>query len=415
VSAGAQPVVTGAGVVSGLGADFAAFAEGLHGGRSGIKKDEKSGLIAAVVDGLTYSQRLEALSEVPAVFLERARRIGQRAPRCSQLAVVAALQAAAAARIEELDATRVGVIVAGHAANRSFQAQEAKRFAERGFVSPNLALHFMDTDLVGTVSEVLGCRGEGYSVGGASASGNVGLIHGARAVESGHVDACLVIGYLADLADADVQAFENLGALGGKRFADSPARACRPFDRAAEGFIYGEASACIVLEREASATARRANVLARVLGSALGLHASRSPSPDLEAEVLVMRRAMEQARVKPADIDYVNAHATSTPLGDTTEVSALREVLGEHVSRAWINSTKSLTGHCLWAAGVVEAIASVVQLRDGFVHPNLNLEEPIDSQCRFAGAHEVAAPLEVALSNSFGFGGINSCVVFGNR
>jgi malonyl-ACP decarboxylase len=274
-------------------------------------------------------------------------------------------------------------------------------------------LHFMDTDLVGTVSEVLGCKGEGYSVGGASASGNVGLIHGARAVEYGDVDACIVIGYLADLSDVDLKAFENLGCLAGQRFAEFPARACRPFDTAAEGFVYGEASACVVLERKASATGRRAEALAQVLGTAMALSASRGPSPDQQAEVTVMRRAIEMSGVRPADIDYINAHATSTPLGDLTEVKAIREVFGEHIARVWINSTKSMTGHCLWSAGVVEAIASIVQLSQGFVHPNLNLEEPIDAQCRFAGAHKVEASLEMALSNSFGFGGINTSVVFG--
>jgi len=145
----------------------------------------------------------------------------------------------------------------------------------------------------------------------------------------------------------------------------------------------------------------------------MALSASRGPSPDQQAEVTVMRRAIEMSGVRPADIDYINAHATSTPLGDLTEVKAIREVFGEHIARVWINSTKSMTGHCLWSAGVVEAIASIVQLSQGFVHPNLNLEEPIDAQCRFAGAHKVEASLEMALSNSFGFGGINTSVVFG--
>jgi malonyl-ACP decarboxylase len=413
VSASAKPVVTGVGVISGLGPDTAAFSEGLQSGRSGISKLAKSGLVASSIDGTTYLQRLQGLPELPKEVVDRARRLGQRAPRCSQLAIIAALQAGAAARVWELDPTRLGVIVAGHGPNRSYQVQEGRRFAERGLVSPNYALHFMDTDLVGTVSEVLGCKGEGYSVGGASASGNVGLIHGARAVEYGHVDACIVIGYLAELSDVELQAFENLGCLAGQRFAEFPARACRPFDAGAEGFVYGEASACVVLERKASATGRRAEALAQVLGTAMALNASRGPSPDQGAEVTVMRRAIEMSGVRHTDIDYINAHATSTPLGDLTEVTAIREVFGEHISRVWINSTKSMTGHCLWSAGVVEAIASIVQLREGFVHPNLNLEEPIDAQCRFAGAHKVEASLEIALSNSFGFGGINTSVVFG--
>lgn len=413
MSSNATPVVTGVGVVSGLGPDVAAFAEGLQSGRSGITRDAKSGLLASCIDSTSYFQRLEALPEVPAELIARARRIGQRAPRCSQLAIVAALQAGAAARVWELGATRVGVIAAGHGPNRSYQIQEQRRFDGRGLVSPNYALHFMDTDLVATVSEVLGCKGEGYSVGGASSSGNVGLIHGARAVGSGHADACIVIGYLADLTEVELQAFENLGCLAGKQFAASPARACRPFDKAAEGFVYGEASACVVLERKASAAARRAEVLAQILGTAMALSADRRPSPDPEGEVTVMRRALEASGLSPTKVDYVNAHATSTPAGDIAEVKALREVFGDHVSRLWINSTKGMTGHCLWSAGLVEAIACIVQLRQGFVHPNLNLEDPIDSQCHFAGERKVEASLEVALNNSFGFGGINTSVVLG--
>lgn len=410
MSGSAQAVVTGVGVVSGIGADVAAFSESLRHGRGSISRSSETGAIASVIEDAPYSSRLDALAGLPSDVVERARRVGTRAPRCCQLAIVSALQACAQSRLWELDAARVGVVVAGHAPNRSYLAREARRFAERGLVSPNYALHFMDTDLVGSVSEVLGCTGEGFSVGGASASGNVGLIHAARALEA-DLDACLVIGYLAELTDLERGAFANLGSAGGKRFAEWPERACRPFDKGAEGFIHGEASACVVLERKACAKARHAEVLSCLVGTAMALHGSRGPSPDRRGEVMVLRKALASAGVRHTDVDYVNAHATSTPLGDETEARALEDVFGEHASRLWVNATKGLTGHCLWSAGVVEAIASIVQLREGFVHANLNLEEPIDAACRFVGAHREQARIRIAVSNSFGFGGINTTIV----
>jgi malonyl-ACP decarboxylase len=166
-----------------------------------------------------------------------------------------------------------------------------------------------------------------------------------------------------------------------------------------------------VLESERSALARGADVLAELAGYDLKLDANSLPDPHVDGEAKVMAGAMAMAGVRPDQIDYVNAHATATPLGDEIEVRALSRVLGPAFGRPWVNATKGLVGHCMCAAGVVEAVASVIQLRHGFVHPNLNLRRPIDDGCRFVHGAAEPADIEYALSNSFGFGGFNTSIV----
>ncbi len=124
-----------------------------------------------------------------------------------------------------------------------------------------------------------------------------------------------------------------------------------------------------------------------------------------------MELALTQAQIKANELDYLNAHGTSSPLGDETEIKAIRQVFQDHLSRLWINSTKGLTGHCLYSAGVVEAIASIIQMQEGFVHPNINLDNPIDRACLFSGSVSAPEKIEIAMSNSFGFGGINSSII----
>ena len=166
----------------------------------------------------------------------------------------------------------------------------------------------------------------------------------------------------------------------------------------------------MVVESVESARRRGATVLAD-RGYDLKLDGNSLADPREEGEAKVMRNAIRQAGIEPKDISYVNAHATATPAGDEAELHALRRVLGTSFSVPWVNSTKGLTGHCLCAAGVVEAVATIVQMRHGFVHPNVNLKRPIDDDCRFVGVRAESAEIGHALSNSFGFGGFNTSIV----
>ena len=160
---------------------------------------------------------------------------------------------------------------------------------------------------------------------------------------------------------------------------------------------------------------RHAPILAEVIGGGIALDANSSSAPNSAGEERAMRAAMADASVSAHDVTYLNAHGTASRLGDETEIAAIKNVFEAYAQTIWVNSTKSLIGHCLNAAGVVEAIATVVQMTEGFLHPNITLQEPIDSECRFVGRVAETAEIDVAMSNSFGFGGINSSIVLKRR
>lgn len=407
------------GIVSSIGHDIAAFARSLAEGRSGVKRISRETSpalavdIGAEIEDFDSATALARSPDLPGDLLQSATRVARRSPFAIQASVAGALQAWTQARLHASPVApeRLGLVIAGHNTTQSLQYALQPGFRrDPEYLSPRYALQHMDSDQLGVLSEILGIRGEGFVVGGASASGNIGAIHGARLIAGGLVDACLVVGVVADLSPMEVQAFHAIGALGGKAFRDQPAQACRPFDARHEGFLPGQAAACLVLESGASAERRGVPRLARWLGGAIALHASATSEPDAGGEVRAMREALRQSGLGPGDIDYVNTHGTSSPLGDRAEIEAIAQVFGEHFPRVWLNATKGLTGHCLHSAGVVEIVATVIQMQQGFLHANLNLEEPINAKARFCGTTAVPHAPRNVLSNSFGFGGINTCV-----
>lgn len=414
--------ITGMGVVCALGQGVDALMQALRAGRSGIAFRERMATplpegcrIGAEIRGFSFDAALAHVGVVPEERKARALKLGRRAPFTVQTSVVAALEAWSAAALDGsgVDPERVGVLIAGNNLTQQYVFQTHGDYgSDPTFINPRYALQFLDTFHLGVVSELLGARGEGSTVGGASASGTVALARAHQLLALDLCDVCVVVAPPADLSVLELQALANAGALY-KDFTDTPSRTCRPFDQRHNGFVPGEAAACVVLERDAFARARGAPVQGRLLGAAVLLDGNASSDPSVDGEARTMRRALAQAGVDADAIDYINAHGSASPLGDRTEVEAIRRVWGARVGEVEINSTKGLTGHCLGAAGLVEAIATVGQLRHGFVHPNANLEAPIDGECRFSGASAIARPLRHALSNSFGFGGINACVVLG--
>ncbi|GMU03307.1 polyketide biosynthesis malonyl-ACP decarboxylase PksF [Corallococcus caeni] len=410
-------IITGMGALTAQGVGVPALARGLREGRVAIRAPLQPALAglpaAAELDGFMLADALKSLPQAAGPLLEKARRLAQRAPRSIECATFSALEAwlDAGLHTAPVPAERVGLIVAGSNLSLRLQHDTAKKFAAGPeFIDPRYAMRFLDTDHVGVLSEVLGIRGEGFTVGGASASGNVALLKAWQLLQLGEVDACVVVGPLADLSPMELRALHHLGALspGGGREAD---QVCRPFDAGRDGFVLGQGTACVVLEREDSALRRGAPMHAELAGASLVLSASHSAAPDVVGEAAAMRKALSRAGVAPEAVDYVNAHASASTAGDDAEVQALREVFGGHLGRVWLNATKGLLGHCLFSAGVVECIATVLQLRGGFLHRNANLREPLARDCRFCGDAATAQSIGVALSNSFGFGGINTSVV----
>lgn len=412
-------VVTGLGVHTAAAAGVEDFERALRAGRSGITRRAAAGphepSVAADLADFDLGTALDAVPGLPGELRAGALRTAGRAPFGVQVAVATAVQARLQAGLGTPGspaAGRTGLVVAGHNLTTGYAERLTPKLAASGaYVPARAALHLLDTDHLGILSQVLGVTGEGCTVGGASASGNVGIITAARLLALGAVDACLVVGALADLSALERQALVNLGAMSGGPGGLAPEAVCRPFDEDRSGFVPGQGCGALVLETEESARRRGAPVLARVAGYGLALDGNSQADPDQRGESEVMTAALRMAGVPPEAVGYVNAHGTGSPLGDRTEAAALRQVFGDGPDRPWINATKALTGHCLYSAGVVEAVATVLQLRGGFVHPNVNLHRPIDPGLRFVG--RTARPVEIsyALSNGFGFGGIDTSVL----
>jgi len=268
-------------------------------------------------------------------------------------------------------------------------------------------------DLVTFTRKTLGISGPSATVAAACASGNVALAQGRRWVERGWVDVCLAGAIEIGTTRLGMAGFGNLGALSKRN--DSPELASRPFDRGRDGFVMGEGGGIFVLESAKRARKRGARVYGEVAGVGATSDAYHLviPSSDSAPCVAAMRAALADAGLNPEELDYINAHATSTPVGDIFEAKALREVLGDAVKVVPVSATKSMTGHLLSAASAVEALACLAAFDRKAIPPTINLDDP-DPECDLCHVPHEARPanVRIALSNSFGFGGSNICVVF---
>jgi malonyl-ACP decarboxylase len=312
------------------------------------------------------------------------------------------------ARLDNIDPLRIGLIVGGSNFQQrdlvNAQAANAKRFR---YLRPTYGLSFMDSDLCGLCTELFGIRAFAYTVGGASASGQLAVIQAIEAVRSGQADVCIALGAMMDLSRWECQGFRSLGAMGSDRFATKPALACRPFDRQRDGFIFGESCAAVVVESEASLRQRGATPYARLAGWSLHIDGNRNPNPSLEGEVTVITHAMARAGWSARQVDYINPHGSGSVLGDEVELQAIQRC---GLAGAPLNSTKSITGHGLSAAGSVEIVATLLQMREGRLHPSRNLQDPIETDCEWVRERSVSHAVTRAMSLSFGFGGVNSAL-----
>ncbi|MGV4982354.1 beta-ketoacyl synthase N-terminal-like domain-containing protein [Streptomyces sp. NRAIS4] len=431
----AGPVaVTAAAVLSPLAETLDGFTDALLAGRSAVTLTEDQ---AADADTAVEDRPLPVAALAPFGLAEwagrhlsghpetaaRLRTVAGRAALPARTAACVALRAVLDAGLLPDTETETGtdgrhgwgertaLVVAGSNLALAHQAETVLgHHRAPGRLRASYALTHLDVDVVGAVSEVTGVRGEGWTVGGASASGAIALIQGARMVASGWADRVLVVAPAAEVSPVEAEAFRRTGAMAYREFRDSPQRMCRPFDRDRQGFVRGEGAAAVVLERPEAARERGARVLAEVAGHGQRLDARRGTEPDAHGQAAAMRSALAAAGIGPGEVDYVNAHGTGSVLGDEVEAASLREVFRDRDALR-VNSTKPLTGHCLSAAGLIEAVAVIGQLRAGAVHPNPNLDHPAAPGLPLAGTRAEHRPLRTALSNSFAFGGINASVV----
>ncbi len=421
-------VVTGMGVVTGIGETLAEYRDSLMAGRSGITRwkkmdgriDCKIGGDLSDFDHKAHLARMGAPTRerpYPAELVQQALRLLRATPLSGRATAAAALQAFVDAGLPDprFNLERFGHILAGHNLNAGYIHENVVTLEEEPeYIDALYALVSIDTDVLSVASELLQVQGPSFTVGGACASGNLALMSAMDLLRAGRADAMLVTGGFVDLESVMLQGYAMLEAVSVRSFNDEPHRASRPWDARREGFVPAMGAGAVILETMDAAQARGARIYAEMLGGASTSDASRLPKPNAAGQARAMRLALEDAGVRPEQVDYVNAHATSTVAGDVVEAEAIKMALGEHAYRIPVNSTKSMTGHCLTAAGLVELVATVLQIEHGFVHPTINLDEP-DAGCDLDFVPHEARPyrIEIAMSNAFGFGGLNTALVVG--
>jgi 3-oxoacyl-[acyl-carrier-protein] synthase II len=404
-------VITGLGAVTPLGLDVPTTWQGLLAGQSGI---------GPITHFDASAMRCQIAGELKGFDPEAAigRKEARRADRFVQMGIVAAQEALADAKltIDDGNRTEVGVLVGSGIGGIETLVEQINVLQTRGpdRVSPFLVPMFIVDLIAGEIAIRVGAQGPNYSIVSACSTSAHCIGEAAEIIRRGDAVAMLAGGSEAGVVPIGVAGFAAMRALSERN--DAPQRASRPFDAERDGFVMGEGAGVVVLEDLEHAQARGARIYAEVLGYGAtddAYHIT-APSEGGEGAVRAMRLALKKARLEPHEIGYVNAHGTSTPLNDKLETQALKTVFGRAARDVPISSTKSMTGHMLGAAGVVEAIVCVLAIRDGRIPPTINYENP-DPECDLDYVPNVARerPVDVALTNSLGFGGHNCTLILG--
>jgi 3-oxoacyl-(acyl-carrier-protein) synthase len=416
-------VVTGMSVNTAIGDTLDGFRDSLMAGRSALSHwkafptDRVYSKVGGDLSHYDVDARLASLQDrVPADVHKRLRKLVARVAWTTKLSMLLAVDGWLDAGLfgADYDPNRQAVLVAGHNLNALYQYTSRIQFEdEPDFIDGMTSLYSLDTDHAGCVSEVLQARGPIYTMGAACASGNVALRSAIDEIRYHGVQTAMVVGAVLEFAPVDVHAMAIMGAISFQSFNDDPARASRPYDTRREGFVPAHGGATLVLEELDAARRRGARIYAEVLGCAANSDGSHLPQPHEDGQARVMAQVLEGAGLKPSDVDYINAHATSTPLGDLTELRSIKRVFGDHARRLKINAPKSMLGHCCWSAPTVETVAGLLQMQAGRLHRSINIDE-LDAEVDLDVCREgpVDHRSRVMLKNSFGFGGINCVSLF---
>ncbi len=402
--------VTGLGVVSPLGNDQGSFWEAVRAGRSGIgpitsiRADDLPVRIAGEVRGFDPSLRMDAKE-------------AKKMDRFSQFAVYSALEALADAglRKEDLDPERTGVCLGTGQGGAASIEEGAARLYERGpgRVPPLTVAKVLANFGAANVAIYLGASGPCQCLVTACAAGTDAIGTAMRWIRDGLADIVIAGGSEASITLLGIASFAMVQALSTRN--DEPERASRPFDKGRDGFVMSEGAGILVLEDLDKARARNARIYCELagFGNTCDAHHLTSPDPEGSGVARAMKIAMADAGLGPADIDYVSAHGTSTPLNDPIETKAIKHAFGERARSLKISSLKSMAGHCIGAAGAIESVATALAIRDAFVPATINLEEP-DPECDldYVPNHGIEMPIRAAIKDSMGFGGQNAVLVF---
>ena len=322
--------------------------------------------------------------------------------------------------LEQEDRSRVGVIWGSGMGGLLTTEEEIIDFAKGDGVprfNPFMIPKAIPSIAAGHISIRFGLGGLSFSVSTACSSSSHAVASAFDQIRLGHADVLLTGGADADVTYSGIGGFSSMHALSTNN--EHPETASRPFSKSRDGFVLGEGAACLILEEYEHAKARGAKIYAEMVGEGMTSDAYHmtAPDPDGKGAERVMRLAIKDAGLQPEDIDYINTHGTSTPLGDVTELKAIQRVFGDHVYDMNLDSTKSMTGHLIGATGAVEAMACVMALKDGIIPPTINhdpedLDENIDYRMNFTFDKAQKRDIRYALSNTFGFGGHNACLLF---
>lgn len=398
-------VVTGFGVVSPIGIGVEAFWDSLRSGRSGI--DTIAGF-----DASAFSTQIagEVLDFVAEEYMDK--KEAKRTDRVIQLGIAASKLAVdhAGLNLDECDRDRMGVMLGTGIGGMATWEEQHSNLLEKGprRISPFFIPMMIPNMAAGQVSILLNLRGPSYSVVSACATGGNCIGSAFDAIRLGQADVMLAGGTEAAVTPLGIGGFCAMRAMSTRN--DDPTRASRPFDTGRDGFVMGEGAGVVVLESLEHAQKRGAKILCEILGYACSSDAYHmtNPDPDGKGAARAMTQALKNCGKKAQEVDYINAHGTSTPVGDPCEIEAMRSVFGEGISRLAVSSSKSMTGHTLGAAGAIETIVCGLILKHQIITPTINVEE-LDPECAVDVVPNVARAQEVnfCLNNTFGFGGHN--------
>ena len=417
-------VVTGMATINPLGDTLEAYHRNLLAGVSGIRKwttltlDSIECTIGGDLGDYDMMAALDRLKTgIPATLHQKVRKLFRTCTFSNKMTALCAMNAYLDAGLfgQEQDPYRTSVLLAGHNFNSRYVNKNIDQFKQDPtYIDPLFGLEGLDQNIAATVSEVLSIKGPVCTIGAACASGNYALRDGFRDIVMGECDRSIVAGAPFDIAETDMQAMVFLNSVViDPAFQNQPTKASRPFDMRRCGFIPSHGSAVIILEELKTALDRGARIYAELLNVRANADGCHLPSPSSVNQTRLILDLLQSVNVVPESIDYVNCHATSTPLGDLEEVKAIKAAFGGHAYKLKLNAPKSMLGHTCWAAPLVETVGAVLQMNGGVLHPSINIDK-LDPAIDLDVCANEACKCDVRymLKNSFGFGGLNCCSLF---
>ncbi|MCP4602856.1 MAG: beta-ketoacyl-[acyl-carrier-protein] synthase family protein [Proteobacteria bacterium] len=417
-------VITGMGIMTPIGVNLDDYFKNLIAGKSAITRwrsletDKIRCKVGGDMGDYDYKVYMQEMlrPRMPEHTFKKMKKILKTAPLASRLTILTVVQAYIDAGLfnASVDTTRISAILGGHNFNSNYIYSNFKQFQEEPeYINGMMGICVYDTDLIASAAEVCRIHGPVYSVGGTCTSSTLAMRHGLKEIRSEENDIVVITGGVLDYSPLDLQALILVSAISYRSFNDEPEKSSRPYDVRREGFVPSHGGGVLIFEELEHAKKRGAKIYAEVIEVECNSDANHLSNPSIEGQSRLMKRVLDKAGVRPEQIDYINAHATSTPMGDRIEINSIKNVFGNHAKRLKINATKSMLGHAGWSAGAVESIGAILQMNNSMLHPSINIDE-LDPEIDLDICANEKQEWEInyIMKNSFGFGGLNACALF---